>query len=305
VAQRPAPALAPGLLLVAFLWGATFTAGKVAVHDVPSLTVATLRFGLASLVLVPLYLRERRSVSPQPLGRAGWLALGLLALTAIVAYNALFFGALARSPSTDSILLVPTTNPVWTAVFAWLLLGDRPSPRLTAAMGVSLLGMLLVLLGSSTGAYDTRRLVGNLMAVASAAVFGCSHVIGRIAMRRVSPMGATALAGAMGSALLLPFALVQGGVSSVLDADAWFWAAMTFVALGGTALAYVLWYRGVRSIGAGHTAFYTNLAPVVALALSAIILGERPTGLQVLGGAIMLGAVIWGVRGPAPRAAPA
>ncbi|RIK44476.1 MAG: hypothetical protein DCC58_08205 [Chloroflexi bacterium] len=294
-------ALAPGLLLVAFLWAATFTTGKAAVNDVPSLTVAALRFGMASLVLLPLYLRERREERPRRIPPAGWGALALLALTAIVLYNALYFEALSRAPSTDAILLIPTTNPMWTVVFAWLVLQERPSKRLTLAMGGSLCGMALVLIGSTGDGYDATRLTGGIMAVAAAAIFGSSHVVSRVAMRYVSPMGATALAGLLGSLALVPLAFVQGGVGSLVEAGVGFWAAMAFISLCGTALAYVLWYRGVRAIGAGRTAFYTNLVPLLALLLSGMFLGERPAPIQVLGGMVMLGAVIWGTRRPAAR----
>lgn len=290
--------IAPELLLVAFLWAAVFTTSKVAVHAVPSLTVATLRFGLASLVLLPLYVRERRLSPGRPVSRTGWLAIAALALTAICLYNALYFGALAHAPSTDAILLVPTTNPVWTVMFAWLLLQERPNRRLTLAISISLLGMLLVLVGSFAGEYDRERVIGNLMAIGAAVIFGSSHVVSRFAIRHVSPLGATALAGAIGSLVLLPFAFIQGGVGQLLDAGVGFWLSIAFIAFCGTALAYVLWYRGVRSIGAGRTAFYTNLVPVIALALAALFLDERPAPLQVLGGAVMLLAVVWGSRQP-------
>lgn len=300
--RAAATSASAGLLLVALLWGATFTTGKAAVHGVPALTTAMLRFGLASLVLLPIYAYQRRGASLLPNTLDAWRAIVLLGVTAVFGYNALFFGGLRLAPSSDSILLIPTTNPIWTALFATLILGDRVGQRLRIGMTVAVLGMLLVLAGGPSASFGGDRLLGNLMFVAAAIIFGLSHVIGRIATRHVTPLGATALAGIVGSLMLLPGALIEGGIDDLASAPVGFWMAISFVAFGGTALGYVLWYRGVQELGAGNTSFYTNLVPIFGLTLSAIFLGEHPTWLQVVGGAIMLAAVIWVTR--RPRAVP-
>lgn len=291
-----------GLLLVAFLWGATFTTGKAAVNDVPPFTVALLRFGLATIVLFPFFIRDRRGLRLLPSTLPAWRSLVLLGATAVFAYNALFFGGLSHAPSSDSILLIPTANSIWTALFAALILGETISTRLRIGMLVALFGMALVLVGGPSASFGGDRLLGNLMFVAAASVFGLSHVIGRIATRHVSPLGATTIAGAIGTLMLLPFSIAEGGFNDLMAADVGFWLAMGFVAFGGTALAYILWYRGVQSLGAGNTAFYTNLVPLVGLTLSAIFLSEYPAPLQIVGGLVMLAAVVWVTRRPAARA---
>lgn len=293
------------MLLVAFLWGATFTTGKAAVHDIPALTTAMLRFGLASLVLLPIYAHQRRGAALLPRGSGAWRAIVLLGVTTVFAYNALFFGGLRLAPSSDSILLIPTTSPIWTALFAALILGERVSQRLRIGMIVALVGMILVLAGGPSASFGGDRLLGNLMFIAAAIVFGLSHVIGRITTRYVTPIGATVLAGVVGTLMLLPGAFIEGGVDDLARAPLGFWLAIAFVAFGGTALGYVLWYRGVRELGAGNTSFYTNLVPIFGLTLSAIFLGEYPTWLQVVGGAVMLAAVVWVTRQPRSASIPA
>jgi drug/metabolite transporter (DMT)-like permease len=295
-----------GLLLVAFLWGATFTASKAAVNDVPPMTAGTLRFALAGLVLVPLYLRERRGQRVFPSGWPVWRALVLLGLTSIAAYNALFFGGLRLAPSSDSILLIPTTNPIWTGLFGALILGERLSQRLRIAIGVALAGMVLVLAGGPQASFGGDRLTGNLLFISASVVFGLSHVVARVTTRHITPLGAMTFAGLFGALFLLPGAIIEGGLDELAAAPASFWLIMAFIAFAGTAFGYVLWYRGVQALGAGGAGFYTNLIPVFGLTLSAIFLAEYPTALQVAGGALMLGAVIWGTRQPRiPAAIPA
>jgi drug/metabolite transporter (DMT)-like permease len=136
------------LLLVAFLWGGGFTASKAAVGDVPALTNGLLRYVLASLVLVPLMLAgQQRVPRTAKLSWPTWRALIALALTAVVGYNVLFFVGLSYAPSSDSILLIPTTNPIWTSLIALAVVGERPTGRLLVGMLATLLGMCLVLIG--------------------------------------------------------------------------------------------------------------------------------------------------------------
>lgn len=291
-----------GLLLVAFLWGATFTASKAAVNDVPPMTAGALRFSLAALALLPFYLRERRGQRILPRGWPAWRAVILLGITAVFGYNALFFGGLRFAPSSDSILLIPTTNPIWTAAFGALLLGERLRNRVKIGMVVALVGMALVVAGGPQESLGGDRLTGNLLFISASVVFGLSHVVARVTTRHITPLGATTMAGFTGAFFLAIGAGFEGGGEELLAASATFWAIMAFIAFAGTALGYVLWYRGVRELGAGGAGFYTNLIPVFGLTLSALFLAEYPTPLQIVGGGLMLGAVIWGTRTPRTRA---
>lgn len=298
---RISPASAT-LLLVAFLWGGGFTASKAAVGDVPPLASALMRYALASLVLVPLYLRERKRMPPERYSAFTLRALVALGLTAVTGYNALYFLGLSLAPSSDSILLIPTTNPIWTILVATLFIGERPGRRLLIGMAVALFGMTLVLLGGYTGHFDNERLLGNGLFILAAMVFGSSHVVGRVATRQISPLGATAISGVIGAIILLPMAVIEGGLDELAGAPGAYWLNIGFVAFGVTAIGYVLWYRSVARIGAGRTSFYTNLIPVFGLTLSAIFLDEYPTPLQVIGGVIMLGAIVWVSLERAPSA---
>lgn len=303
--QGGATTFSASLLLVAFLWGAGFASSKVAVADVPPFTTGLIRYALALLVLVPFYLRERRTSRPAPITPRTWVALIALGLTAVTAYNGLYFGGLRLAPSSDSILLIPTTSPIWTAVVAALFIGESPGRRLKIGMVVVLAGMVMVLIGGNAADLDRDRLLGNGLFVVAALVFGISHIISRVATRGISPIGATTLAGVIGALALIPLALLEGGFGELGTAPARYWLNMLFVALGMTALGYVLFYRSVYRIGPGPTAFYTNLVPIFGLTISAIFLGEIPTLLQFAGGAVMLGTVIWVTteRRPAPAQA--
>lgn len=294
------------MLVVAFFWGAGFTSSKAAVADVPPLATATMRYVLASLVLIPIYLSGRRSQGfPVLPVRSAWAPLLALAVTAVLGYNILYFVGLTLAPSSDAILLIPTTNPVWTILFAMLVIDERPSGRVLAGIAVAMAGMSLVLIGGYQGTITGGRLLGDLLFVGGSIIFGLSHVMGRLTTRRINPLEATTLAGIVGGLMLAALAVPWGGYGALLDAPLAFWLNIALVAFGTTALGYVLVYRSISRVGPGLTSFYLNLVPVFGLLLSGIFLDEIPTLLQIAGGVIVILAVAWAGRARAPETAPA
>lgn len=295
------------MLVVAFFWGAGFTSSKAAVSDVPPLVTGTVRYILASLVLVPLYLHSRSSrgetVMPP---REVLKPLLALALTAVVGYNVLYFIGLTLAPSSDAILLIPTTNPIWTMLFASVLIAERPPRRILMGVGIAVVGMSLVLVGGFQGEVTGDRLLGSGLFIVASIIFGFSHIMTRVATRRISPLDALTLSGIAGGLVLGVLALVEGGYSELAGAPALYWFNIGVVAFGTTAFGYVLFYRGISQVGPGIASFFINLVPIFGLILSAIFLSEIPTLLQVAGASVVVAAVIWATRpGRSPRSTPA
>ncbi len=295
------------MLLVAFFWGAGFTSSKAAVSDVPPLVTGTMRYVLASLVLVPLHFRGRasrdESITPP---RAIWKPLVALALTAVVGYNVLYFFGLTLAPSSDAILLIPTTNPIWTMLFASFLIAERPPRRIIFGVGIAVVGMSLVMIGGYQGDVTTDRLFGSLLFVLASIIFAFSHIMTRVVTRRISPLDALTISGVLGGIVLAVMALATGGFGELTDAPALYWFNIGLVAFGTTAFGYVLFYRGISKVGPGIASFFINLVPIFGLILSAVFLDEIPTLLQVAGAAVVVAAVIWATRpGRAPGRATA
>jgi drug/metabolite transporter (DMT)-like permease len=285
------------MLLVAFFWGAGFASSKAAVSDVPPLVTGTMRYVLTSLVLVPLYLRGRAERGEPALPpRSTWLVLGLLALTAVVGYNVLYFVGLTLAPSSDAILLIPTTNPIWTMLFAGFIIAERPPRRILMGVGLAVCGMALVLVGGYQGELTADRLLGSGLLISASIIFGFSHVMSRIATRSITPLEATTLSGVVGGLVLGVLALGEGGYGELAGAPALYWFNIGVVAFGTTAFGYVLFYRSISRVGPGVASFFINLVPIFGLILSAIFLGEIPTPLQVAGASVVVAAVVWATR---------
>ncbi len=285
------------MLVVAFFWGAGFTSSKAAVSDVPPLVTGAMRYFLTSLVLVPLYIQGRHSRGESILPPSTiWKPMLALALTAVVGYNVLYFVGLTLAPSSDAILLIPTTNPIWTMLFASVLIAERPPRRILIGVGIAVIGMSLVLVGGFQGDVTNDRLLGSGLFILASFIFGFSHIMSRVVTRTITPLDAMTISGILGGLVLAMLALAEGGYGELSGAPAMYWFNISVVAFGTTAFGYVLFYRGIRQVGPGIASFFINLVPIFGLILSAIFLSEIPTLLQVAGACVVVAAVIWATR---------
>jgi drug/metabolite transporter (DMT)-like permease len=296
--ERPSRAAVGQLLLVAFLFGGTWPAGKVAVEHAPPLTVATARFLLATVLLAGLVrLRGRPLALPARRDVPLVLALGL---TGIAAYQAFFLIGLVRTPASDGAILVPGLIPVFTTLLAWRVFGARPSRRVWLGFAIAVVGLVVVV--DPAGAVSSSRLGGDLILVGASVCWAAYTILGRSATTRFDPLLATTYASAAGTLMLAPFSVTGWG--TLVHAGAATWLAVLYLAPLGTVLAFVLYYDGVRSLGAARAAAFTLLVPVFGVSSAILVLGEPLRAGLAVGGLIVL-AGLWLVQRPARFQAPA
>jgi drug/metabolite transporter (DMT)-like permease len=290
--ERPSRAAVGQLLLVAVLFGGTWPAGKVAVEHAPPLTVATARFLLATVLLVGLIrLRGRPLALPARRDVPLVFALGL---TGIAAYQAFFLIGLVRTPASDGAILAPGLIPVFTTLLAWRAFGERPSRRVWLGFAIAVVGLVVVV--DPAGAVSSSRLVGDLILVGASVCWASYTILGRSATTRFDPLLATTYASAAGTLMLAPFSVT--GWETLVHAGAATWLAVLYLAPLGTVLAFVLYYDGVRALGAARAAAFTLLVPVFGVSSAILVLGEPLRAGLAAGGLIVL-AGLWLVQRPA------
>ena len=277
-----------GLLVMVVLWAVNFSVVKVALQHVEPLTFNALRFPLASLALWLLLRRRGPIRRPAPGDGAKIVALGLLGN---VAYQLLFILGLDLTRAGNASLLLAST-PIWTALLARVFTGERHPATVWIGVLATLLGMGLVVVGSGGAVgVDGSTLRGDLMLAVGALAWAGYTVAGKGPVARNGALVVTGWTLWVGTAVL-----VLLGLPGLLRQD-WsglgvgFWAAVVFSGVGSIALAYILWYTGVRVLGGTRTAAHSNLVPVVALAVAWAWLGEVPGPLQLLGAAVIIAGV--------------
>ena len=279
--DRAAYAMLTGMALC---FGGTWVAGAVAVDAVPPFAIAATRFGIASILLFAWARLARRPLTP--MHRRDWpLVLGL-GLTAIAGYNWLFLTGLTLAPASDGAIIVPGLAPVFTALLAGALLGERLGLRGFLGLGVAVVGLLLVV--GPGGGTEGGRLLGDLMFLAGAFCWGVYSVLARIASRRFSPVSTTLYGTAVGTLILIPLAILEGGVGQLQSAPAGALIGVAYLAVFGTVGAFVLFNLGVARIGAARASAFALLVPVVGVLSSVALLGEELGPFTIVGGIVVL-----------------
>ena len=272
------------LTAMAICFGGTWVAGAVAVDAAPPFTIAAIRFGVASILLFVWARLAGRPLSS--LHASDWPLVIGLGLTAIAGYNWLFLTGLTLAPASDGAIIVPGLAPVFTLVLAGFFLRERLGARGAIGLAVAAVGLFLVV--NPGGTADDRRLFGDLLFIAGAVCWGVYSVLARVASRRFDAVSTTLYGTAIGTVILLPPAILEGGVEQVVAAPPEALAGIGYLAVFGTVAAFVLLNLGVARIGAARASAFALLVPIVGVLSSVALLGETLGPLTLVGGLIVL-----------------
>jgi drug/metabolite transporter (DMT)-like permease len=131
----------------------------------------------------------------------------------------------------------------------------------------------------------------EIHAVASQVTYGWGVIPVTARIGRYGPMRVTAWTLWIGTVGLVLAAIPSVARTDFSRVTPVAWGAVAYAGFISLSVAYLLWYRGVQQIGSARTAVYSNMVPVVALLVAWLWLGEKPTALQGLGAAVILGGI--------------
>ncbi|MBD8003709.1 DMT family transporter [Bacillus norwichensis] len=277
------------LLLVPLFWGGAFGAAKHIITEVPPITTAAFRFGLAGLFLFAI--AWFRSEWNSKKIKEQWLALLLMALTGIFGYNVFFFMGLEYTSAVNGSLIVATT-PVFVTLGAVLFLGETWSVRLGCGLIISLTGVFLVIInGSFQTLKELQFNAGDLLFIAALFCWVIHGLIGKVVLAKVSPFLTTTVTTIVGSIFLVLLSLLEKGWGKVFSMSYQAWGEMAFMVFCASIVGFFLWNKGIQKIGASKASMYMNLVPINA-AWIAFFLYDASIGWQQIVGMLM---VIFGV----------
>jgi drug/metabolite transporter (DMT)-like permease len=276
------------LLTMATIWAINFSVVKYATRTIPPMAFTGLRVGICALVLLAIVLVQRK---PWPSGR-DILILILLGVVGNGLYQLLFVEGVSRTRAGNAALIVAAA-PGFIAVASRLRGIERASKRVLSGIALSILGVGFVVLGSSSSAQGENTFFGSLL-VFSGVLCWTAYTIGLQPLtKRIDPVQLATFAMVGGT---IPLALTT--VPSIVRTD-WSsvtlggWLSVFYASVLSMVVGYMFWYRGLKVLGPTRTASYSNLQPVIALAVAWIFLHEVPTGWQVVGvGTIMSGVLL-------------
>lgn len=278
------------LLGMAALWGAAWPAGKVVASQVPALTASVWRFAFSLLLLMVWLWVRSGSRTLRALGRRQWAGLALGGALGVFGYAAFFLMGLQHLPAGRAALVV-TTNPVLTLLLAAWWFGERLNARLALGMGLAVLGAVVVLThGTPWTLFTGGAGVGELLLLGCVVCWSGYTLLGKKLLGGIDALTTTAVTAGFGLAMLTLAAWGVDGaaLAQPLTRGTEWWAALLFMVVGSTVLAYAWYFEGVAALGAGAASAYISLVPVFGVAVATVWLGEPLDASLILGGAVVL-----------------
>lgn len=290
--------LAAGIALVVGIWAANFIAAKIGLRDLPPLALASFRVVLAGLVMIPVYLLrghlpaltgpQARSLRAQELWTFTYL--GFFG----VVVNQLCFTTALRYTSVSHAAVIVGMGPIYVLVLAVLFGLERPTLRKVAGMLVAFLGVAILAAEKGITTHSPS-LFGDALSMCGSLGFAMYAVLGKRVAGRYDPITMTALNHFTGALIVLPLAVLEArgmyrrGVLGQVRPEAW--AAVAFMAVCASAVAYILYYWMLRYLEASQLAAFTYLLPVLATVLGIVLLAERASWGQLAGGLVAMAGV--------------
>ncbi|WP_434462611.1 DMT family transporter [Serratia plymuthica] len=280
-----------GVIIATFFWGTNFNAGAYIIAHQPPITASIERFSLATLALLLFFgLRGQLRFITLRNNWPAYLGLGVLGFTLFNLCT--FFGLQSTTPINGALILA--TTPLWTMLFGvfWeheKLSGSRAAGLLAGFIGVTLVltkGSLQTLLRLEINPGDGIILLGSL-------AWALNMVGTRRLVHNATAIETTSYSMLFGTLALLPLGFIfENPLQSMASASLSVHAAVVYLALCGSLLAYLLWFNGLEKIGSMRTAIFFNLAPVFTL-LVATLTGTAPNVWQLAGAVwVILGVLL-------------
>lgn len=279
---RITPAIALLLVLPPLLWAGNAVVGRALVGRIAPLELNALRWALAFVLLLPL---GWRALAQPGAIAARWKHLALLGLVGVGSYNALQYAAVHTSTPLN-VTLIAASMPLFMLLVGATLYREVPNARQLAAAALSLLGVAFVI---SRGRWQTllaiELLPGDLLMLLATALWALYSWM--LARPPASMRGEARPAWTWAEFLLVQvlfgafWAGLGAGVEAAVAPQVVQWsplvlAALAYVAIGPSLIAYRCWGLGVATVGPAVAALFSNLTPLFAALLQASLLDELP-----------------------------
>jgi drug/metabolite transporter (DMT)-like permease len=268
------------VVVTVLAWASAFVGIRAVGAHYDAGPLALGRLAVGALALGAGLLATRRWVAPT---RREWALIALCGIAWFAVYNVALNAAEQRVDAGTTAMLV-NVGPILIALFAGLLLGEGFPRWLLIGAGVAFSGAVLV--GAATADTDAADLIGVVLCLVAAVTYAIGVLAQKPLLRRLPGLQVTFLACAIGTIGCLW--ATPDLLADVAAAPAAATAGLVYLGLVPTALAFSTWAYALARMDAGRLGVTTYLVPPITIAMSAVLLGELPPVLALVGGAVCL-----------------
>ena len=287
------------LIALCVVWGSTWPIMRIALSEVPPFTMRTLSTLVGGLMLFLVCFVMRRNLRIP--GAKGWTHVFVASILNVASFSV--FSTFAQlGAATSRVAILAYTMPIWAVVLSWIFLGERPTGIQPIAIGLCV-GGLSVLIYPLTAAGIP---LGIVLALATGVSWAAGTVYLKWARIDADPMAVAVWQVVISFFVIGACMLIFEGGPDLHAAHPDGLIATALSGLLGTGTAYGLWFTIIRRLPAMTASLGVLGSPVIGVVASVLILGERPTGSDIVGFILILAAsacVLFSRPAPAPSAA--
>jgi drug/metabolite transporter (DMT)-like permease len=278
------------LTLTSLFWAGNAVVGRAVVDDIPPVMLAQIRWSLAFLILMPFAWSRVRDELPVVRRHIGILTL--LALTGITAFNTLQYWSLHYTTAIN-VSVMQSSAPLLIGLWSWVLWRDPLSKGQLAGIGTSLTGVLVIVSGGELARLATLTLnKGDIIILIGIAIYALYSALLR-QRPGIAPITFLAVTITIGAVLLIPVTVLELVLGARIEhLGVGDFAALGYVAIFPSILAYMCFNRGVHMIGANRAGPFFHLIPLFGSVLAIVFLGERPGWHHLIGAILIIGGVL-------------
>lgn len=287
------------LILVTILWGAAAPIFKIGLEGTSTATLLTYRFGLTTLILIPLFsIFKHKLRFPQK--KSEWWPVilhGFLRISIALLLTAL---AIKRTTALEASF-IHAMAPIFTTIIAIILLHEHLTNRKAVGIIIAFVGTILAIVSPSllTDTISLHGLTGNLLMVAANIVTAFSIVYSKIGLRHhISPFLIAGISFFIGFITILPFGIMENGslsqlLQAIFHAPLKVHLSTLYMVIFGGLLAHTLHESALSLIKATEATVFTYLQPIITAPLALIWLGESISQYFLIGAAIVVVGVFF------------
>ena len=268
------------LAVLGLIWGITWPVMKIALNEIPPLTMRGTAAVLGAVTYFALCVVMRRSLRiPSP---TAWAHVLIASLLNIVAFS--LFSAFAQLAATTSrVAILAYTMPIWAVLLAWVFLGERPSRVQAAALLLCVTGLAILIYPLTTNGVP----LGIVFALAVGVCWAGGTVYLKWAQIEADQMGVGSWQMTIAAIVLVAAMLLFDGRPHFAGAHVDGLLATAWTGIFSNGIAYALWFTIIRRLPAVTASLGVLTSPVVGVIGSFFILGEVPTTADMIGFALI------------------
>lgn len=268
---------------------------KSVVDVLPPGCFAFVRFMIALVCLLPVYLSDRKAAAVQQFKKADYWWLFLMGITGISGYY-VFFNYSLMYTSASSGALIQGFIPICIALSGVIFLKEHLSRLQLTGICLSFIGVILVGLIAAEDKGEKNSLTGNLFMIVAVLCWATYTLISR-KLNHLKPIIITFWSGCMGTALLLPLSIYEfSQLTQPVHISLKGWLSLIYLGAVSSAFCYLMYNKALEQLPAAMVGNFLNLDILIGVLIAVLFLHEQISLIQLTGGVFILSGLVLSSR---------